>query len=297
MNREQIANPHLIYPGQVLFLVKSNGRARLQLARNVGKAGDTVRLSPRVRSSALDAGAIGSVSQKLIEPFLSEAIVLDEDSLAAAPRIVAAQESRVYLSKGELAYARGDFSQATDWRIFRTAKPLRDPVTNEVLGYEARYVGTAELIRQGETRQLADGKEEIVPATLRLKDIRVEAGAGDRLSPVPQRNFPNYVPHAPAQPIKGQIIALYGDALYAGQNQIVSLNKGQQDGLEAGHVLALWRDGRRATDRTSENRDEIKLPDERNGVLFVFRVYSRVSYALLVTVQDVVSPGDRFSEP
>lgn len=299
MNRSQISNPHLIYPGQVLLLVKKDGRASLQLAQSLGSAGPdgTIRLSPQIRSSAQDGNAITAIPQHLIEPFLSEAIVFDTDELSRAPRIVAAQEGRVMLAKSDIAYARGELNQGPDYRVFRTSRPLRDPTTREILGYEAPYLGTAELTRPAESRSNGDGKAEIVPATLRILSNKQEIGVGDRLSPVPPRNFSRYVPHAPANPIAGQIVSIYGDALTAGQNQIVALNRGNRDGLERGHVLALWRDGRRVVDRTGEKREEIKLPDERHGVLFVFQTYERVSYALIISVQDPVSAGDRFTQP
>jgi LysM repeat protein len=300
MNREQINNPHLIYPGQMLLLVTTDGRARLQLAQarsNQALGTGTVKLSPRVRSAALDENSIAAIPLHLIEPFLNAAVVFDTDELASAPRIVATPEGRVLLSRGDLAYARGDLSQATDYRVFRSTRPLRDPSTQEILGFEAPYLGTAELIRADQSQAGPDGKTEVVPATLVIKTVRQEIGVGDRLSPVPQRSFLRYVPHAPAQPIGGQIVSIYGDGLNAGQNQIVALNRGLQDGMERGHVLALWQEGRRLVDRTSESRDLMKLPDEQHGVLFVFQVYARVSYALILSVKEPVKPGDRFTQP
>ena len=299
MNRDQIRNPHLIYPGQVLLLVKVDGRARLQLAQGVGgKAGNgVVKLRPQMRISALDSSPIPSIPLHLIQPFLTDAVVFDTDALATAPRIVAAQEGHVLLGPGELAYARGDFGSGTDFRVFRNARPLRDPATKEILGYEAPYVGTAELTRRGEERTGADGKPEIVPATMTVRQIKQEVGIGDRLAPAPPRNLELYVPHAPNQPMAGQIAAIYGEALNAGQNQIVALNRGKRDGIERGHVFALWRDGDRVMDKTQERAEAIKLPDERHGILFVFEVYERVSYALIISVKEPVRPGDRFTQP
>lgn len=304
MNREQIANPHLIYPGQLLLLVKDGDRARLQLAQ--GRGTDTaglsvVKLSPRVRSSALDGNEIAAIPLNLIEPFLSDAVVFDDDALARAPRIVATPEGHVLLTRGDLAYARsgveGELTQAAEYRVFRTTRPLRDPTTREILGYEAPYLGTAELLRAGQSRSLPDGTTEIVPATVQIKTVKQEVGVGDRLSPVPPRSFARYVPHAPAQPVTGQIVSIYGDALNAGQNQIVALNRGSRDGMERGHVLALWQAGRAAVDTTGAKAEVIRLPDERHGVLFVFQVYARVSYALIISVKDPVKPGDRFTQP
>ena len=294
MNLEQIRNPHLIYPGQVLYLDKSDGRARLRLAQPVG---NTLKLSPRVRSSPLDGGAIAAIPFHLIEPFLNEAVIFQADELITAPRIVAAQEGRVLLSRGDTAYVRGDLGAERQYRVFREAKPLRDPTTKEVLGFEANYVGTAEYVRQGDQRTGADGKPEIVPATFMLTSIKQEAGLGDRLSPVPARDFANYAPHAPQGDLAGQIVSIYGDSLTAGQNQIVALNRGTVDGMERGHVLALWRDGSFVVDKTDPTRPNMKLPDERHGMLFVFRTFERMSYALILSVKEPVKPGDRFTQP
>ena len=296
MNTDQIRNPHLIYPGQVLMLIKSDGRARLQVGRDVGgAAGGTVKLSPRVRAESLYDGSIAAIPQHLIEPFLNEAVVLNGNELATAPRIVSAQENRVWMTKGDRAYVRGDLAPNVDaFRVFREPRPLRDPVSKEVLGYEAVYVGTADLTRAGSP---ATNKSQEVPATLTLTLNRLEAQPGDRIAPIPPRAYTNYVPHAPAGAIDGYIISIYGDAITAGQNQIVALNKGSRDGLERGHVLALWHSGRVVRDPTTPRREEVKLPDERHGQLFVFQVFDRVSYALILSVQEPVVPGDRFTQP
>jgi LysM domain len=290
MNLEQIRNPHLIYPGQDLYLVKANGRATLRVGDG-NDPGGSGRLSPRVRTVDLNRDAISAVVLHLIEPFLNEAVIFNSNELASAPRIVASQEGRAFLTRGDLAYVRGELGGNSNFRMFREPRPLVDPTTREVLGYEAVYLGTAEYTRKGGT---VNG--EIVPETFTVASIRQEAYVGDRLSPVPPREFTNYVPHAPAQPIAGQIASVYGDAVNAGQNQIVSLNRGSQDGIESGHVLALWRDGKRVADRTDGNTN-IKLPDERHGNLFVFRVFDRMSYALILAVKEPVSIGDRFTQP
>jgi LysM repeat protein len=287
MNREQIQNPHRIYPGQVLRLIKRDGRAFLQVGD--GGAAGTTKLSPRVRSTALDENVIASIPQHLIEPFLNEAVVLDSDELAAAPRIVAAPEGRVLATQGDAAYVRGIGQPQDNYRVFRRAQPLKDRKSGEVLGYEAVYVGAADLARMPAQADEA--------ATVTLRQVRLEIGAGDRLAPVPARSFRSYVPHAPDRPVEAHIVSVYGDALQAGQNQIIAINKGEADGMERGHVLAIWRAGRDITDRTGDKPERVRLPDEKHGVALVFQTFKRVSYALIMTVKEPVSAGDRISQP
>ena len=136
-----------------------------------------------------------------------------------------------------------------------------------------------------------------MPASFVVTSTRLEAGVGDRLSPVPQRDLTAYAPHAPDKPVQGRLVSIYGEGMFAGQNQIVAINRGARDGIERGNVLALWRAGRPAVDKTEGHDTSMRLPDERNGLLFVFSVFDRVSYALILSVQDPVRPGDRFTQP
>jgi LysM repeat protein len=309
MNLDEIKNPHLIYPGQVLLLDKSGGRARLRMADG-GVPNGTVKLSPRARGEAVGDGAIPTIPLNLIAPFLNEAVVLNDNELANAPRIVAAPESRVLMGRGDRAYVRGEIGGITDWRLFRQATPLIDPTTQEVLGYEARFVGTAAYVREGGTTTVpadkdftnlftrgANSTSLAVPATFEILSVKEEVGVGDRLATVPARDFSSFTPRAPSKPMSGQVVQVYGDSLIAGQNQVVAINRGTNDGVERGFVLAVLRDGQRAIDRTNARPEAIKLPDERHGLMFVFRTFDRVSYALLLQVQQPVRAGDRFVEP
>ena len=317
MNLEDIRNPHRIYPGQQLYLDKSSGRAILRARQQAGGSGTlgTVRVSPRTRYESLADAAIPTLSPQAIEPFLSEALIVDEASFALAPRIVAAQEGRVLLSRGDRAYARGAYSskeggkplsdargEPVAYRVFRNATPLKDPTTGEILGYEAVYLGKAELVRGESTATVKDknGKEstEVVPATLDILIAKEEMRVGDRLTPEPPRELLSYVPRAPISQIEGQIVSIYGSAvLYAAGNQVVVLNRGARDGLERGHVMAIQRSGERLTDRTDSARTQIRLPNERNGLMMVFRTFEKLSYALILEVTDGVKVGDRFVNP
>jgi hypothetical protein len=179
---------------------------------------------------------------------------------------------------------------------------LRDPVTRAVLGYEAQYVGKATLVRGESMRDVPtrDGKSEPVPvpATIDIVASKEEMRTGDRLLPEPPRQLISYVPRAPETRVNGAVVSMYGSTVAnAAQNQIVVINKGTADGIESGHVLAILKDGRGLVDRTGDKPTVIKLPDERNGLLMVFRPFEKLSYALILEITDGVKVGDRVVNP
>ncbi|MCX7900855.1 MAG: LysM peptidoglycan-binding domain-containing protein [Burkholderiaceae bacterium] len=294
MNKQQIANPHLIYPGQTLVLIRgADGRARLQVADSTalpGAPGDVVKLSPRVRiADGERAGAISSIPNNLIEPFLSQPLIVGANELAGYARIVATPEGRVNLGRADTAYARGIGDDPVEnYHVFRPAKPLFDPddeARRTPIAYEALYLGTARLIKRGEV------------ATLRIQDSKQEIGVGDRLVPIERQPLIAYVPRRPERAIDGRIVSVYGGVAHAGPYSVVALNRGRADGLEIGHVLALLETGATVRDRTVPGREFVKLPDERIGTMFVFRVFDRIAYALIMTSTKPVKVGDRFTQP
>jgi hypothetical protein len=315
MNMDEVRNPHRIYPGQQLVLDKSNGRATLRVRQASSADGmptDTIRVSPRTRIGSLADSSVPTLDPGLLEPFLAEPIILNEDTLALAPRIVAAADSRVLITRGDRAYARGvaasplmlkDPNRSEGYRVFRDAKPLRDPLTKAVLGYEAQYLGQALVVRSETTQPVAQSNGETrpmpVPATIDIQAVKEEMRVGDRLLPEPPRQFSSYVPRAPQKPVEGAIVSVYGSAVaLVGQNQVVVINKGTADGIESGHVMAILRDGRQVLDRSQPGeRTQIKLPNERSGLLMVFRPFERLSYALVLEINDEVNIGDRVVNP
>jgi hypothetical protein len=317
MNRQQIRNPHRIYPGDVLVLDRSGGEVRLRL--------ESVRLTPRVRVEPMDQQAIRSIPPSVIEPFLSRPMVVSLDELKTAPRIMATEEDRVAIGRGNIAYVEGlREGQGERWQVFRRGGALIDPDNKEVLGYEAIYLGEATVRRYGEL------------STVEITRSVQEIYRDDRLVPLP-KELPvfAYVPHAPDRPINARIVSTYGGLWETGPLSIIALSRGTRDGLEVGHVLALHRDQRSAryAQRTepifgrtgptgSDKRipyysppagvrnsplfdsgqavresDFAKLPAERYGLIMVFRTFERASYALVMQANRPVAVADFITTP
>lgn len=288
LNRDQIKNPHWIYPRQIVYFDRATGR--LSLGKPVGSAGTggTVRLSPQVRIEGMGQDAVPAIPSGVIEPFLSQPLIVTPDQLNGTPRIVATEEGRVNLGKNDKAYVSGNLQDGTSFQAFRPGKPLIDPDTRQVIGYEAAYLGTLKL-----TQAAKSANEAHVFTVVNSKE---EMGVGDRLVPVPPTPLLNYVPHEPEKPVAARIVSIYGGVIHAGQNQIVSINRGARDGIDMGTVLELYRYGGFIKDRT-DTREMIKLPDEKYGALFVFRVFDNISYALIMQVTDTVRVGDVVKSP
>ncbi len=306
MNREEIRNPHWIYPGQIVYLDRAAGRLRLGkpvAGQGMGGGMDssglpTVHLSPQLRTEGLGQLAVQSIPSNAIEPFLSQPLVVEEDALRDAPRIIATEEGRVILGKNDKAFVRGDLKSGTSFQAFRPGTPLKDPVTNKVIGYEAAYLGTLKLERAATAENEAH--------VFRVVSVKQEIGVGDRLMPVPPTPIINYVPHPPEKHLDARIVSVYGGVSHAGQNQIVTVNRGRKDGVDLGTVLELYRFGKTITDRTepdsiwsfgSIGKPQVKLPDSQYGSLFIFRVFENISYGLVMQVRDSVQIGDIAKSP
>lgn len=308
MNLAAIANPHLIYPGQVLYLDRSNGYARLRTTPG-GQDIPTVRLSPRTRSESLADMALPTLPAHLVEAFLVQPMVVDAQLLTQAPRIVATTDERVLMASADRAYVRSSSGplimrgpdQPRSWRIFRDAVALKDPDNGEILGYEAQYLGQAELVEGEGTMAVrdADGntQQRPVPATIDIVDAKGEIRVGDRLLPTPERAYSSYVPHAPQADVAARVVSIYGSTAvkYAAQHQVIAINRGTRDGMASGQVLELITQGAVIQDKPRGER--VQLPHERNGLAMVFRTFDRVSYALVLEVRRGAVVGDHLVAP
>ena len=303
MNQEQIRNPHNISPGDVLVLDRSVSPPQLRLGDagdTRGDAGDTrgargaegVKLLPHIYTQPLTSEAIPAISPKAIEPFLTQPLIIEAGGLDKAPRIIATEENRVNLGAGNVAYVSGfGDADAPVWQVYRAGRPLVDPDSQKTLGIEAVFLGTARVTRSGE------------PATVQIVNSKKEISAGDRLIPAPPPTIPQYVPHAPSSEVSGRIIGLY-DALatsVGGRDSIISISRGRRDGLEVGHVLAIYRNvviyDQKDYLKSRDRSPAIQLPPERYGLVFIFRTFDSVSYALVMESTRPVQSGDIVQNP
>lgn len=276
LNAEEIKNPQRIYPGQVIVLDKSGNQPRLKLV--------TVVEPRREYVEPLKKG-IPSIPPQDIEPFLSEPRVLDAKGLDAAPRVVALQGDRVIAGAGDTIFTTEVTNQERGWQLFRPGTPLLDPDTKEVLGHEAVFVGTARLTKAG------------VPSSFLVLTSKQEIVRDDRLLAAPRQDVVSYLPHAPEKMIRAKVLAMYSGVNFGGPQSVVTLNRGKADGLEVGHVLAVDLAGTAVSNRYQGEKTDYKLPDARNGLLFVFRVFDRVSYGLVMNATHPVVVGDTVRTP
>ncbi|WP_374340071.1 LysM peptidoglycan-binding domain-containing protein [Methyloversatilis sp.] len=277
LNREQIRNPHLIYPGQIVYLEDFNGSPRLRV-------GQPVRLSPQTYEEPVKE-PIASIPHKAIEPFLAKPIAVEAGFNETAPRIVGTEEGRVYLSSGDIAYVSGVTGKNSLWNVYRPAAPIRDPETKQIIGYEAEYLGDVKLVREGE------------PATFQVVSAQYEIGKGDRLVAARPAELLAYAPRAPEREIEGSVARIVGGVASSGRHSVVLLNRGANDGVEVGHVFAAYLAGSQVDIREEQQVDRYTLPDERSGLVFVFRVYDSISYALVMDARRPITVGDRFRKP
>jgi hypothetical protein len=274
----QVENPHLIYPGDVLALVYVDGRQRIT---NVTAATD--RLSPEARVTPLTE-AITSVPYDSISAFLSTGVIIEKSEVNELPYMVATKGDHLIAAAGNTVYVRGSSAQpGTRFNVVHIGEPLIDPDTNDLLGYHGQQIGEGTLRRTGD------------PATFALTESSREAKQGDRLVPTSVDVPLNFFPKAPSSSIDGQIISVVGGVTQIGQYQVVVLNRGTNQGLAVGDVLTVFQRGSEVRDHVKGGK--VKLPDEEAGTIMVFKVYDRISYALVMEATQALHIHDYVRNP
>ncbi len=305
-----IRNPHLIYPGDIIVMHIVDGKPYITLDGQAGMQPDqvtsggsqkprtlepvkpglrVVKLSPSARVSGIHK-AISTIPMNAIRPFLDRPRVVTEEQLEDAPYIVSSYEEHLISGTGNRVYARNITKPLSGYNIVRPGNAYIDPETGDVLGYEAIYLADAHLVKIG--------KDEDEPATLSVTKALREVLNNDVLIPHEQREqMFQFTPRSPDVPVKGQIMSVFNGVSQIGQFMVVVLNRGEKDGLAPGHVLAVMQKGAKVYDSQRFFFTSVKLPDERAGIMMVFKTYENLSYALVMEANRAMHIQDRFENP
>ncbi len=289
-NNPEIENPHLIYPGDVIYLSYRGGQPVFDIDRAEKRESGSgvVRLSPKIHTQSLDQRAIPTIPMESIRPFLSKSRVVSESELESAGYVLSNAEERLIAGAGDTIYARNlSMTESNDYIVFRPGEKYYDPEDAErPLGTQAIYVATARLV---------EGSD---PSTLRVIESNRELLKSDHLLPMqPQAIVSEILPRAPEEFFEGYIVGLLDGVAKIGQYQVVVLSLGEIDGLEVGHVLSVWKRGDVLEDRHLEEPEMVQLPDILAGTALVFRVFEATSYALIMEARRDMSIYDKVMTP
>ena len=303
----QVANPHLIYPGDILTLIYVDGKPQIQLSR--GEDGvirretsattqtglKVVKLQPSIHRQSLDE-AIPTIPNDAVRQFLTRPRVVTQEQWEAAPYIVGSDDAHLILGADNKIYIRGELDkERIRYSVFRQGKRLEDPDSGDLLGFEIVYAGEARIEQYGS------------PSSGMLISTSREVLVGDRLLPTDKSTIDQiYFPRVPENEVDGTVVSLF-DALFGvAKYQIVVINRGTDAGLEVGHLLATYEKGELARDRFLEHKKVargeakklmVQLPDERSGIMMIFKTFDRVSYGLILNSTRVIHKGDKVGNP
>lgn len=294
----QVENPHLIYPGDELAIIYIGGERRVQIVRR-GEDGQilsiggtsgmkVVKLSPRVRTHAIDA-SIPSIPIDSIRHLLSRPLIIEKEELDNSAYVISSVDAHLINSVNDRLYVRKLDTNSGNGRyqIFRPNKPLYDPTTDELLGYEAIYVGESKLLLGGD------------PATVQVTKSVREILRNDRVLPIDNAYFErDFFPKPPSTQVRGEVLSLLDAISMLGQYQTVAINLGSRDGIETGNLLVVKRVGAVIPDSEEEDPTfKLKLPDERIGVVMIIRSFEKMSYALVMEASRPIVVSDYVESP
>ena len=283
----QIDNPHLIYPGDLIKLVYIDGRPILTVERGpmVFKKGDTIKLTPQVRSEPLQS-VIPAIPLELIQSFLVNNRVMTEEEINGSPYILAGDEEHIVMGVGDYLYARGDWTNSHQaYGVYRKGPAYIDPESEELLGFAALDMGMTRM-------EKVDDDIARLKVTASKEDIRPL----DRLIPTEERKVDSiFYPKSPDGEVKGEILHVFSGVRNVSQNDVVVINRGEREGIMIGDVLAVLTKGEVVKDRITQ--ELVKLPDQRRGIMMIFRTFEKVSYGLILRSESPLSVGDAVANP
>ena len=280
----QVKNPHLIFPGDQIGLVYFGNQRKLTITRR-GEVSRTVKLTPSARIQPIE-NAIPAIPLEAIKGFLTDSRIVDEEQFKLAPYVVSGAEGRLIAGTADHVYARGSWQHEDSvYGIYRKGNYYLDPDSKEVLGFEAKEVGESKILSlDPEIRKL------------RLNSTKEEVRIGDKLLPLERKDYISvFSPSSPARETRGKIISVFNGVKNIGQFDVVVINRGAREQVTEGNVMAIYKRGKVIKDPVK--KDKVTLPAERAGILMVFRVFEKLSYALVLKAERSLSVLDEVRNP
>jgi hypothetical protein len=277
----QIENPHLIYPGDAIRLIYMDGQPRLTL----DTSGRIHKLDPVARVISVGE-AIETIPLDKVNSFLSRSRIVSKEDLKGAPYVVSGLDEHLMAGKGDRVYVRGETDDILSvYGVYRKGDEYIDPETREFLGVQALDIGSGTVLRK---------EDEIT--TLNVTRTTEEMRIGDLLLREEERSVDStFYPSSPDSEVNGVILAVEGGVSQVGKLDVVVINRGEREGIKAGNVLSVHKRGAKIRDRVTGDR--VQLPDERAGLMMVFRTFEKVSLGLVLEASQGISINDKVANP
>ncbi|HEZ3759063.1 TPA: LysM peptidoglycan-binding domain-containing protein [Neisseria meningitidis] len=319
-NRDQIHNPDLIYPDQVLVLRHVDGEPRLGLEQTDGIP--VVKMSPDKEVSGY---GIPAIDVNFYRIFMRHPQIISRKETAAAPRLLSGPEGRLLYTKGTRVYTKG-LKEPGRYLTYRINKNITDPDTGKFLGQEVAFSGIVrsldytDSVLEQRSKQAGERPKDneyhtrthplITPLrTPSIQPLVVETAIseiqqGDYLMKMPEDTDRfNMMPHEPSRPVQAKIVSVFEGTRIAGQFQTITIDKGEADGLDKGTVLSLYKRKKTMQVDLSNNfksRDTVEListPAEEVGLAMVYRTSEHLSSAIILENISDISVGDTAANP
>nr|WP_180302272.1 LysM peptidoglycan-binding domain-containing protein [Neisseria meningitidis] len=319
-NRDQIHNPDLIYPDQVLVLRHVDGEPRLGLEQTDGIP--VVKMSPDKEVSGY---GIPAIDVNFYRIFMRHPQIVSRKETAAAPRLLSGPEGRLLYTKGTRVYTKG-LKEPGRYLTYRINKNITDPDTGKFLGQEVAFSGIVrsldytDSVLEQRSKQAGERPKDneyhtrthplITPLrTPSIQPLVVETAIseiqqGDYLMKMPEDTDRfNMMPHEPSRPVQAKIVSVFEGTRIAGRFQTITIDKGEADGLDKGTVLSLYKRKKTMQVDLSNNfksRDTVEListPAEEVGLAMVYRTSEHLSSAIILENISDISVGDTAANP
>ena len=289
---QKLANPHRIYPGDVLYI--HTGKQIVK--RSNGSITDKMVPQMRIERKGLGGSPISTLA-----PFLAWPHALDKNTIKNSPYIVGADGAKLLFGKGQTVYVKNlsDRHSGGRYAIYHKDKKLIDPDTNADLGYEVIYTGFIEVQNPALNAEVATATIEEAIREIRPGDkLLFEKDETNKLTAQIQR---------PRKKVRGTIISLFNANIISAETMIITINRGARHAIKPGFTLGVYSPIRTINDPVNMEKRKYKfqpvqsakvtLPPKRVATAIVYKVLNDISYAVITGSLNTVKKGYKIGNP